>query len=111
MPNYAVAVFMVREMEYLNLVLISLSFSIMPPLSATSAACDTISNLKKLIPSRNDPQMSTQGLTLFLAIHNYYFAPKESYAEHGLWSQIRRLIPIANMQGFCEMARTDSKRE
>ncbi len=94
---------MVREMKYLNLVL--MASLIMLSLSTATAASDDISNIKKLISTSNDPRMSVKDLAFFLATHNYDVRPLNGYVELRLNGQIYKLTPNGDKPEFCEVAK------
>ncbi len=70
----------------------------LPPVSASS---NTLSDLKSLISSFDDPRMSTDDLAFYLATHGFDASPRGSYVEVDLSGHVYKLTPNGSAPGLC----------
>lgn len=72
------------------------------PASATSAA--TISDLRSMISSFDDPNMNEKDLAFYLATHNFDARPMNGYVDVCLGDNILRLTPNGAAPGLCTIS-------
>ena len=75
--------------------------SVMPTAGASSSS---ISDLKSLISSFDDPRMSADDLAFYLASHGVDASPKGSFVEVDLGGHNYKLTPNGSAPGLCTIA-------
>lgn len=71
---------------------------------AVSASKDTLTDLKSVISSFDDPHMDADDLAFYLATHDFDAKPKGSYVEVGIGEKICKLTPNGSAPGLCTIA-------
>jgi len=69
-----------------------------------SASGESISDLKSMISSFDDPHMDAQDLAFYLASHGFDAAPRGSYVEVSLGGEMCKLLPNGSEPGLCSIA-------
>lgn len=87
-----------KEICTISSILIMLA---LPPVNASS---DSLSDLKSLISGFDDPQMTTDDLAFYLAMHGFDASPKGRYVEVDLSGMVYRLTPNGSAPGLCSIA-------
>jgi hypothetical protein len=88
--------------EICAMVLLSMIIlSVMPTASASSSS---LSNLKSLVSSFDDPRMSTEDLAFYLTSHGVDASPKGSFVEVNLDGHNYKLTPNGSAPGLCNIA-------
>lgn len=64
---------------------------------------ESISDLKSLITSFDDPGMNSLDLAFYLATHNYDATPFDGYVLVNINGKAIRLIPNGNRPGICDI--------
>jgi len=85
-------------------VICQVSIVIRLALPTVSASSDSLSDLKSLISSFDDPHMNAKDLAFYLATHGIDATPKGSYIEVDLGGNIYRLTPNGSAPGLCTIA-------
>lgn len=78
--------------------------SIMLAAPTVSASKDTITDLKSVISSFDDPHMDADDLAFYLVTHDFDAKPKGSYVEVGLGDKTCKLIPNGSAPGLCTIS-------
>ncbi len=73
----------------------------LPPVSASS---DTLSDLRSLVSSFDDPHMDAGDLAFYLATHGFDASPRGGFVEVGLSGHTYRLTPNGSAPGLCTIA-------
>lgn len=81
-----------------------IALAIMMAVPTVSASGESISDLKSLISSFDDPQMNAQDLAFYLASHGFDAIPRGSYAEVNLGGETCKLVPNGSEPGLCSIA-------
>ncbi len=81
-----------------------LSMIILSVLPTASASGSSLSDLKSLVSSFDDPRMSTDDLAFYLVSHGFYAAPKDGFVEVDLGGQKYKLTPNGPASGLCSIA-------
>ena len=81
-----------------------IALAIMMAVPTVSASGESVSDLKSLISSFDDPHMNVQDLAFYLASHGFDAAPRGSYAEVSLGGTILKLVPNGSEPGLCSIA-------
>jgi len=81
-----------------------LSMIILSVLPAASASGSSLSDLKSLVSSFDDPRMSADDLAFYLASHGVDASPKGGFVEVDLGGQDYKLTPNGPAPGLCTIA-------
>lgn len=79
------------------------SLLILLALPVVSASSNSLSDLKSLISSFDDPHMTSNDLAFYLATHGFDASPKGDHVEVDLGDHIYKLTPRA-ATGLCKIA-------
>jgi hypothetical protein len=80
-----------------------ISLVIMLTLPTVSASGESISDLKSMISSFDDPHMDAEDLAFYLASHGFDATPKGNYVEVDLAGDICKLVPNGLDPGLCSI--------
>jgi hypothetical protein len=64
---------------------------------------ESISDLKSLITSFDDPGMNSLDLAFYLATHNYDATPFDGYVLINIDGKVMRLVPNGDRPGLCDI--------
>jgi len=80
-----------------------ISIVIMLALPTASASKASLSDLKSIISSFDDPRMNAEDLAFYLATHDFDAKPKGGYVEVCLGGSICKLTPNGPAPGLCSI--------
>jgi len=80
-----------------------ISIVIILALPAVSASSNSLSDLKSLVSSFDDPRMSAGDLAFYLASHGFDAKPKGGFVQVDLGGHAYRLTPNGSAPGLCNI--------
>lgn len=81
-----------------------ITLAIMMAVPTVSASGESISDLKSMISSFDDPHMDAQDLAFYLASHGFDATPGGNCVEVSLGDEMCKLIPNGSEPGLCRIA-------
>ncbi len=81
-----------------------LSLAILLALPTASASSASLSDLKSILSSFDDPRMDAKDLAFYLVTHGIDATPKGGYVEVDLGGDIYRLTPNGSAPGLASIA-------
>jgi hypothetical protein len=84
--------------------MVLLSMIILSVLPTASASSSSLSDLKSLVSSFDDPNMGANDLAFYLASHGFDASPRGGFVEVDLGGHNYKLTPNGPAPGLCSIA-------